>query len=67
MQNYTFQVKGMACSHCVATVENAVKSIDGVLAAKADLASGKLTVEAKTDGLAEQITAAVRKKGFDIQ
>ncbi len=67
MKTCTFQVKGMACSHCVATVEAAAKSIKGVVSAKAELATGTLTVEANDDASTEQITAAVRKKGFEIQ
>ncbi|WP_143154541.1 heavy-metal-associated domain-containing protein, partial [Devosia limi] len=40
---YNFQVSDMTCAHCVATVERAVKSVDG--AAKVDIDLGALAVK----------------------
>ena len=42
---YNFEVSDMTCSHCVATVEKAVKSVDGHAGLKIDLASLAVTIE----------------------
>ena len=41
----TYRVNGMSCSHCKACVEKAVRVLDGVESAEADVASKELRVE----------------------
>ncbi len=57
-----FEVKGMKCPHCQASVEKAVKSVDGVTAVTVDLASGSASVEGTFDPQA--VVAAIAASGF---
>ncbi len=40
-----FSVDGMKCPHCKANVENAIKALNGVSSAVADLESHNVTVD----------------------
>ncbi len=59
----TYNVKGMACAHCKATVEKAVGSLAGVNSAIVDLSAGTITVDGTA--LPEDILAAITAAGFD--
>ena len=61
----TYKIEGMACPHCKATVEKALRSLDGVESVDVDLAEGTATV----DGTAtpEAVAEAVRLAGFDVK
>lgn len=41
----TFKVEGMKCPMCKAKVEDAIKALDGVIRADADLSQHNVTVE----------------------
>lgn len=58
-------VKGMTCGHCVATVKQALESIDQVTEATPDLASGKVHIRG---GFVESkvLEQAVEGAGFQI-
>jgi len=58
-------VEGMHCSHCEASVESAVKSIDGVTSAKASASAKTLIVTGKADESA--LRDAVEKAGFTFK
>ncbi len=60
-----FEVGGMACNHCKNSVEKALKGVDGVEDATADLASGEATVRGTFDK--EKAMEAVRSLGFTIE
>lgn len=60
-----FQVDGMACNHCVQSVEKAIRAIPGVTDVKVDLASGTATVEG--DALPTAINSAIKEAGFDSE
>lgn len=61
----TYKIEGMACPHCKATVEKAIRGLDGVENVDVDLAKGTATV----DGTAtpEAVAEAVRLAGFDVK
>lgn len=61
-----FNVEGMSCAACSASVERVVRRIEGVDAASVNLLAKLLVVDTDvTDGeLAEKICAAVAKAGF---
>lgn len=42
---YDFQVSDMTCGHCVATVERAVKSVDGAAKVAIDLGTHAVRIE----------------------
>jgi copper chaperone len=45
METKTFAVSGMKCEHCQASVENALKALDGVRSANVSLSDKNVTVE----------------------
>lgn len=61
----TYNIEGMACPHCKATVEKALRGLEGVENVDVDLAKGTATV----DGTAtpEAVAEAVRLAGFDVK
>lgn len=59
-----YQVKGMTCNHCKASVEKAISGVAGVEHVEVDLGSGKAYVQGKHD--AEAVVEAVSEIGFGI-
>ena len=56
-------VPEMSCSHCIATIEKAVKSVDPVARLAADLAGKEVSIETSADPAA--IEAAMSAAGYD--
>jgi len=56
-------VSGMSCAGCVASVEQAIKSVDGVLLANVNFAEHTATFEGEVS--AEAIVEAIRAAGYD--
>lgn len=59
---YNFQVSDMTCSHCVATIEKAVKSVDGDV--KVDIDLGTLAVKIESDKPVERFAKAIEDAGY---
>jgi len=67
MKKSYFTVTGMSCAACSASVERAVKTLEGVSNAVVNLTSGKLTVEYDESVLCNKdIEFAVTKIGFGV-
>ncbi len=64
----TYRVNGMNCSHCKACVEKAVRSLDGIVFAVADVASKSLHVEWHDDDDIDEsaLKTAVEEAGFEF-
>lgn len=60
----TYKIEGMNCSHCKASVEKAIKGVEGVDSVEVDLSSGLATVSGDMED--DKISEAVRLAGFDI-
>ena len=60
-----FDVRGMTCASCVRRVEKALSSVDGVDAARVNLATDEATVE-MTDVPLEALREAVDRAGYDL-
>ncbi len=58
-----FNIQGMHCSACSASIERVVRKIEGVIKAEVSLTQETLTVESKAD-LSTLIIKAVEKAGF---
>lgn len=58
-------IKGMSCPHCRATVAEGIAGVKGVRQVSVDLSTGKATVEG--DQSDEDVAAAVRRVGFDVE
>ena len=60
----SFQVKGMSCAACSATVERVTKQVSGVLKAEVNLLAGTMQVEADSELVIDPIIQAVSKAGY---
>jgi copper chaperone CopZ len=62
----TYQVTGMTCGHCVASVTEEVSAVPGVTGVQVDLASGR--VEVTADGALDDdaVVAAVEEAGYEV-
>lgn len=59
---FNFQVSDMTCSHCVATVEKAVRSVDSSASVKVDLANLAVAIESAKP--AESFAFVIKKAGY---
>jgi len=59
----TLTVKGMSCSHCEQTVEDALKNLSGVRDAEADRDAKQVTVNGDADP--DVLVTAVEDAGYD--
>src|SRR4030067_755856 len=57
-----FSISGMSCAGCVATVENALKNVPGVIEAAVNFAEHTATVRGSVDSKA--LVAAVTASGY---
>jgi copper chaperone CopZ len=65
MKTARLAIGGMTCSHCVSTVENALRARKGVRTAKAHLNEGAAEVEYDENVVApEQLIVAVEESGY---
>jgi Cu+-exporting ATPase len=60
-----FDVRGMTCASCVRRVENALSSVEGVTAARVNLATEEASIEAAGVPL-ESLREAVDRAGYDL-
>lgn len=68
MEKKTLDVQGMSCGHCKSAVEGALKKLDGVSEAEANVDSGKVNIsfdEAKVT--LASIKEAIEDQGYDVQ
>lgn len=62
----SFNVVGMSCGHCVASVTSEVSKLPGVTRVDVDLASGAVTVESDEPVDHEAFAAAVDEAGYVV-
>lgn len=62
----TFEVVGMTCGHCVASVTEEVNEIAGVTDVQIDLATGRLDIASDGSVSRESVEAAVREAGYTL-
>jgi len=66
-RSLTLPIAGMSCASCVAKVEQALKSVPGVLDASVNFATEKATVRfIPSHATVEKLKEAVRKVGYDV-
>ncbi|HBQ95399.1 MAG: heavy-metal-associated domain-containing protein [Firmicutes bacterium] len=68
MERITLGIKGMTCDHCVMTVTNALKNVDGVKTASVSLnqETAKVTYDDTKTSL-EQLKQAVVAAGYKVE
>jgi copper chaperone len=62
----TIRIKGMACSHCVAAVSNALGSIDGVTDVDVDLENGQATFKSVASVDMAKVRQEIEKAGYEL-
>jgi copper chaperone len=62
----TWQVTGMTCAHCVASVSEEIGELDGVESVDVVLASGRVTVTSATPLGRAAVEAAVTEAGYAL-
>jgi len=59
-------VTGMTCQHCVMSVTEEIREIDGVSAVDVELESGAVTVLSNREISTDEIAVAVTEAGFQL-
>ena len=62
----TFTVTGMTCGHCVSSVTEEVKEIDGVTDVAVDLSTGAVSVTSDQPVSEADVKAAVEEAGYQL-
>jgi copper chaperone CopZ len=62
----SYTVVGMTCSHCVRSVTEEVRQVDGVNGVDVDLATGRLEVTADGPVDDDAVRAAVDEAGYAV-
>jgi copper chaperone len=63
--NLTFDVHGMSCGHCVASITSAVSALPGVTGVDVVLNAGTVRVDGSPDGHA--VMTAIEDAGYDVR
>ena len=66
VESLTLEVSGMSCGHCVARVENALKSIPGVTVGTVSIGTAVVSFDAQKTSAAA-ISEAVAQAGYPAQ
>jgi copper chaperone len=64
--NKVIDVKGMTCGHCVNSVTTELKKIAGVSEIEVDLATGKVTIQARNEIDEAVIAEAIDEAGYEL-
>lgn len=65
-ETVTLTVDGMACMHCAAKVENALKALKEVKSAKVNLADKTVTVTLKKETARTALKEAIENVGYQV-
>jgi len=63
MNEYTIQIEGMSCQHCVASVRKALAQLPGVEVRSVDIGTAVVGLDESRVPL-EVVTAAIREAGY---
>ncbi|MBX0359486.1 cadmium-translocating P-type ATPase [Halobacillus sp. Nhm2S1] len=62
-----FNVKGMDCPSCAATIEKGLQKLSGIHSVNVQYGTGKMTVGAANEDLYNQIPKHIRRLGFEAE
>jgi copper ion binding protein len=66
MTTSTYNVAGMTCAHCVASVTQELSAIQGVTSVSVDLETGAVRVESATELPIDAVTEAIDEAGYTL-
>jgi copper chaperone len=67
MESITIKIKGMTCGGCVASVQRALKAIDGVHEVKVSLEQGQASIDYTPGRVnAARLSSAIEDAGFEV-
>jgi copper chaperone len=66
MNQTTYAVTGMTCSHCVASVTEEINEINGVTDVAVDLPTGAVTVTSDRPIDGADVRAAIEEAGYQL-
>ncbi|GAA3794973.1 heavy-metal-associated domain-containing protein [Amycolatopsis tucumanensis] len=66
MSEQTYTVTGMTCEHCVRSVTEEVREIDGVTDVAVDLPTGRVTITSEHELTTDAVRAAVEEAGYQL-
>lgn len=64
MTTKTYEVPAISCGHCVATIERELKFVDGLDNVKADLASKRVVVDVRDEGVLKSVESTLVEIGY---
>lgn len=64
MEKQTFIISNISCGHCVATIQNELQELDGVLKIEGDPQSKTITVEWNSPVTASKIESKLTEIGY---
>ena len=64
MERISFQISGMSCGHCVASVKRALEKVEGARVERVDVGSADVSYNAATTS-GSALEAAIRNAGYD--
>ncbi|EIM06267.1 heavy metal-transporting P-type ATPase [Planococcus antarcticus DSM 14505] len=65
IEAFTYQIQGMDCPSCAATIEKSLHTVKGIETVKVNYSAGKMTVGVSDSAIADQIPRQVKKLGFE--
>lgn len=66
MTTTTYDVRGMTCNHCAASVTAEVSTIPGVTDVAVDVPAGQVTISSEAQVSASAVKAAVAEAGYEV-
>jgi copper chaperone CopZ len=67
MTTKTYNVPGISCGHCVATIERELKLVEGVQSVKAEQDSKRVTVQVADDNLLPEVERTLVEIGYPAE
>lgn len=65
--NVNLNVQGMSCNHCVVAIEGALHKLEGVQAAKVNLADNQVSVTFDESVVSlENVKETIEDQGYDV-
>jgi copper chaperone CopZ len=66
MTTTTYEIQGMTCGHCVASVSDAIRTLPGVDDVDVDLDSSTATVTSESSLDSDAVRSAVEEAGYEL-